>query len=40
MFGDDEIGRSIGRLSTLWTAVVEQKLNCYAPANRLRSRWV
>ena len=38
MFGDDEISRSIGRPETLWTTAVDQKPNCYAPANRLRSR--
>jgi len=37
MFGD-EIGRSIGRPATLWTAVVDRKPNCYALVNRLRSR--
>jgi len=34
----NRIGRSICQLVTLWTAAVDWKLNCYAPANRLRSR--
>jgi len=40
MFGDDEIGRSLARPATLWTAAVDRKPNCYAAANRLRSRSV
>jgi len=35
---DDEIGRSIGRPTTLWAAAVDRKPNCCTPVNRLQSR--